>query len=406
MISVAEALDKVLSPLGEMPAEQITLADGLGRVLAEDLKATVSHPPSPVSAMDGYAVRAEDLAAVPATLTQIGEAAAGKPCDITVGPGQCTRIFTGGVLPEGANAILIQENTKVSGDQVTATEAVTSGKFVRPMGLDFSEGDVLLTAGQRLTARDLGLAAAMNIPWLMVRRRPKVAVMSTGDEVMMPGEPLGPGQIVSSNSVSICAYVKALGGEALNLGIARDTQEDVLAKFQAARGADLIVTSGGASVGDYDIVAQVMGRGDTDLAFDKVAMRPGKPVISGKIMGIPLLGLPGNPVSSGVSSALYLRHAMDKMLGVPEKRRGPPVVQATLGQDLAENDKRQDYLRARLDRLEDGSIVAHPFGKQDSSMLAAFAAASGLVIRAPFAPAAKAGDSVQVMLLDMGVETF
>lgn len=406
MIPVAEALARVLEPLVTLPAEQVSLSDALGRVLADDLMARTSHPPTAVSAMDGYAVRAEDLAVIPVQLTCIGEAAAGNPTNLVITAQQCLRIFTGAPMPIGADSVLIQENTLVSGDQVTARETVKSGQFVRPKGLDFAEGDKLFDQGQKLSARDLGLIAAMNIPWVMVRRKPRIAVLSTGDEIQMPGDPLGPGQIVSSNSVAIAAYIQALGGEPVNLGIARDTQDSVMEKFQAARGVDLIVTSGGASVGDYDIVAQVMGSDVMELTFNKVAMRPGKPVISGRMMGIPLLGLPGNPVSSGVSSALYLKHAIDKMLGIPEPDRGPKMLTAKLGTALNENDKRQDYLRARLSHDADGTLIATPFSRQDSAMMANFARADALIIREPKAQAAGIGDSVTIMMLDTGHQHF
>jgi len=407
MISVEDALARVLAPLDIVPAEQIPVGEALGRVLAEDLAARVRHPPTAVSSMDGYAVRSNDLRSVPATLVRIGEIAAGKPFEGSLGPGQALRVFTGGVMPDGADAVLIQENARVSGDLVTATKTVESGLFVRPAGLDFSEGDVPLTAGKRLAARDLGLVASMNIPWVMVRRKPRIAVLSTGDEIRMPGDPLRAGQIVGSNAIAICAYVRALGGEPIDLGIAGDAKESLMEGFRAAAGADMIVTSGGASVGDYDIVAQVMGSDEMDLTFGKVAMRPGKPLISGRVMGTPMLGLPGNPVSSGVASALYLRHALDRMLGVlPENERGPRHAIAVLGADLGENDERRDYLRATLERRLDSPPVATPAPKQDSSMFATFAKADCLIVRPPSAPAIKAGETVTVMLLDMGVEFF
>ena len=249
MLSVAEALAKVTGGVRRVAAVQVALPEALGRVLAGDVAARLSHPPAAVSAMDGYAVRAADVTGVPVTLTQIGESAAGSGFDGTVGAGETVRIFTGAPLPGGADTIIIQEVTDADGAAVTIKESADQGAFVRPAGLDFSEGDVLLRAGRVLTARDLGLAAAMNVPWLSVRRRPRIAYTATGDEVIMPGDPLGPDQIISSNSVALGAYIETLGGAALNLGIARDAEASLRRMFEGARGADLLITIGGASVG-------------------------------------------------------------------------------------------------------------------------------------------------------------
>lgn len=405
MIPVAEALETVISGVSRLSTEQVGINDGLGRVLAEDIAARLNQPSRAVSAMDGYACRAEDVATVPATLTRTGESAAGGHFNGTVEPGHCVRIFTGAAVPDGADTIVIQEDTETQGDAITVTTGAKAGKFIRPKGLDFSEGDVLLTAGTILTARDLGLAAAMNVPWLTVRRRPRIAILATGNEVVMPGDPVGEDQIVSSNSVALNAYVRALGGEPVNLGIARDDAASLRGLLDGAKGCDMLVTIGGASVGDYDLVKTVLGEEGLALTFHKVAMRPGKPLIFGHLKtsggAVPVLGLPGNPVSAGVTSVLFLKPAMLTMLGVTQA--APQSIPAVLGSDLGENDMRQDYLRARLERQEDGSLKATPFSKQDSAMMARLAQADGLIVRAPFAPPAKQGDPVSVISLHDGI---
>ncbi len=397
MISVAEALAKVLAGVETVPAETVGLSAALGRVLAADVAARLSHPPKAVSSMDGYAVRAADTAKTPATLRLAGESAAGAGFAGKVEPGTCARIFTGAPVPEGADAIVIQEDTARDGERVTIQATAKPGEWIRPQGLDFRAGDVLLKAGARLTGRDLGLAASMNVPWLQVRRRPRIAILATGNEVVWPGDPVGPDQIVSSNSIALAGYVSEMGGEPLNLGIAPDEPKALLALIEAARGADLLVTSGGASVGDYDLVREALGRSGFDLGFYKVAMRPGKPLIFGRLSGIPVLGFPGNPVSAGVCAAVYLKPAMAKMLGLA--RPAGPEPTAILGRDLPANDQREDYLRSQLAFNDAGEEVATPFERQDSSMMANFARADCLVIRAAKAPAIKKGERVRILRL-------
>ncbi|MGB0682824.1 MAG: gephyrin-like molybdotransferase Glp [Magnetovibrionaceae bacterium] len=403
MLTVEQALETVIAGFSKLGAETVSLGDGLGRVLAEPVIARLSHPPAAVSSMDGYAVRSADVQRKGVTLTRIGEAAAGLGFEGTVGPGQCTRIFTGAPLPPGADAVIIQEDSEVDGDQITLNEVGFPGKFVRPEGLDFAEGKVLLEAGRRLTARDIGLAAAANVPWLSVVKKPLIGVLSTGNELVLPGEAAGADQIVNSNSVALVAYCAALGAEARNLGIAADTPESLAAKLSAARGVDLLVTTGGASQGDYDLVSQIMESDRADLGFYKVAMRPGKPLIFGSIPTldgekVPLLGMPGNPVSAGVSSVLYMRAAICVMLGLnphPVKER------AQLGADLPAGGKREDYLRATLDNDPEQGLIATPFTGQDSSMMARFADADCLLVREiDAAPAAK-GEAVTIIRLDL-----
>lgn len=401
MISVEEALAHVLSGIEPVSAEQVSLTEALGRVLALDVSSRVSHPPAAVSAMDGYAVISADVAEVPATLERIGESAAGRGFDGALGPGQCVRIFTGAPVPDGADAIVMQEDAEAHENKVTCKEKAVPGRHIRPQGLDFKAGETLLRAGALLTARDIGLAASMNVPWLSVRRRPRVAILATGDELVMPGDPLGPEQIISSNSLALAAYVKALGGEPLILGIARDSAESIDALLGGAPESDLLVTLGGASVGDYDLVQQALKDRGLNLGFYKVAMRPGKPLIFGRMGRVPVLGLPGNPVSAGVTTVVFLKPVMESMLGM--RRDEGPGETAVLGRDLGPNDRRQDYLRAALAPGADGEAVATPFDAQDSSMMSRLARADCLVVRPPHAPAAKKGERVRIISLRQGL---
>ncbi|MBL6928838.1 MAG: molybdopterin molybdotransferase MoeA [Rhodospirillales bacterium] len=397
MISVAEAVAAVSSGFTPLSTERISVADALGRVLAEDVQARLDSPFADVSAMDGYAVRSADVADVPATLNRIGESAAGCAFEGTVGPGQCARIFTGAPVPAGADAIVIQEDTTVEGDAVTMNEAARPGRWVRPKGMDFAQGDVLLSAGTVMSGRHIGLAAAMNVPWLTVRRKPRVAILATGDELVMPGEAVGASQIISSNSLSIAAYVRELGGDPINLGIARDSEDSLRRMLDGAKGSDLLITIGGASVGDHDLVRRVLDGEGFDLNFFRVAMRPGKPLIFGQLGRVPVLGLPGNPVSAGVTAVMFLRPAMNIMLGVAQSDGSGET--ALLGCDVPANDQRQDYLRAALSNDDAGRRTATPFDAQDSAMMARFAAADCLVIRPPHAAASKAGDTVEIIVL-------
>jgi len=401
MISVEEARDRITAAMPLMPAEQVALADAFGRVLAEDVRARRTQPPSAVSAMDGYAVRAADVAALPARLTVIGEVPAGQSFAGTVGPGQAVRIFTGAPVPDGADAIVIQENTTRDGDAVDVVDGkAPAGRFIRPAGLDFSAGDRLLAAGRRLTARDVGLAAGMNVPWLKVRRRPRVALLATGDEVVMPGDPLGAHQIVSSNGLALRAFILACGGDPIDLGIAPDSADALRTMAEGAHGADMLVTTGGASVGEHDLVQQVLGDIGLEVDFWRIAMRPGKPLMFGRIGPTRMLGLPGNPVSALVCATIFLGPALGAMLGLAEDRNIEQ--RALLARALPQNDERQDYLRATLKADPDGTLRATPLEKQDSSVFSGLAMADCLVIRPPHAPAAGEGDAVRIIRLGGG----
>jgi molybdopterin molybdotransferase len=399
LMPVAEALDRVLAGAEPLPAESAPLADAHGRVLAADVAALRTQPPADVSAMDGYAVRSADVARAPVKLELVGEVAAGHPFQGTVGAGEAARIFTGGVLPPGADTIVIQENVAHEGDAVVVTKSAGKGKNVRVKGLDFKHGAVLLGRGRRLTDRDLALAAAMNHPTVPVHRRPLVAVLATGDELVMPGSTPGFGEIVYSNGYATTALARGEGCETVDLGIAPDRLSETAAAVRRARdvGADVLVTSGGASVGDYDLVQKALAVEGLALSFWKVALRPGRPMMHGRLGPMHVLGLPGNPVSAYVCAVLFLVPLIRRLAGRSDVV--PAVETARLGCDLPENDERADYLRATLAAGCEGLPVATPAPVQDSSMLTPLAQADCLLIREPHAPAAKAGSPCTILRL-------
>ncbi len=396
LISVEAARAAVLDGLRPTPAELVALSEGWGRVLARDVVARRTSPPDDVSAMDGYALRAADGVAG-AVLRVAGEAPAGHPWAGLVGAGEAVRLFTGSVVPEGADTVVLQEDCTREGDAVRLDEAAQASRHIRRAGQDFAAGDVVLRAGRRLGARDVGLAAAADHPWLAVHRRPRVAILATGDEISMPGEPVGPGGIVSSNSHAIAALVRAAGGEPVLLPVARDDRAALEAAADSVAGHDLLVTTGGASVGDHDLVHAALTARGMRTGFWRVAMRPGKPLMSGRLGEVAVLGLPGNPVSSLVCSVLFLLPALRVLLG--GTAGGPPVARARLGVAVRANDHRADHLRATLDDGP-GGLVATPFAVQDSAMLAALARADCLLLRAPHAPALDAAAEVEVIRLD------
>ncbi|WP_128925940.1 molybdopterin molybdotransferase MoeA [Bradyrhizobium guangxiense] len=399
LMPVSDALAAVLAGAEPLPEQMVSLDEAYHRVLAHDLAARRTQPPHAMSAMDGYAVRAVDAAMIDSRLTVIGEVAAGRPFTGTVSTGEAVRIFTGGVVPDGADAVVIQEDTVADGNRVTIREAAIAGRHIRPAGVDFREGDVLLRRGARLTERDLALAAGMNHPHLPVRRRPKVAILATGDELVMPGTTPGPGQIVYSNGYALHALARSEGAETIDLGVAADTLEATSAGIRRARdsGADILITTGGASVGDHDLVQQALKDEGIAMAFWKIAMRPGKPMMHGRLGAMRVIGLPGNPVSSYVCAFLFMVPLIRALSGqeVIHHRRE----RAVLGRDLGANDQREDYLRARLELRDDGTQVALPVSHQDSSLLANLAAAQVLLVRAPFAQKAEAGSPCEVLRL-------
>lgn len=400
LMPVAEALQRVLADAGALAAETVKLNDAFGRVLTENVIALRTQPPAAVSAMDGYAVRAVDVATTPVTLKVIGEVAAGRPFAGQIGQGQAARIFTGGVMPTGSDTVVIQELTTRTGDSVTIQKPTAKNRNVRAQGIDFARDQVLLRKGRRLTDRDLMLAAAMNHSGLSVHRRPKVAVLGTGDELVPPGSTPGPGEIVYSNGFALSALAHDEGAEVHDLGIARDRVEDIVAAVRRAResSADILVTTGGASVGEHDLVQRALAAEGLNLSFWRVALRPGRPMMHGRLGGMQVLGLPGNPVSSFVCAFLFLVPLIRCLAGRQDVEQMPEP--ARLGSDLPANDERADYLRATLTPGVDG-LIATPLPDQDSSLMAALAKADCLLIRPPYAPAAPAGSDCVILKLGL-----
>jgi len=399
LMPVADALAAILAGVEPLAEELVALDAAYHRTLARDVAARRTQPPQAMSAMDGYAVRASDASHVNARLKVIGEVAAGRPFDRTLGPGEAARIFTGGVIPDGADAVVIQEDTVAEADTITITEAASLGRHIRPAGVDFRERDVLLKAGRRLSDRDLSLAASMNCPELPVRRKPKLALLATGDELVMPGATPGPGQIVYSNGYALRALAKAEGAEVIDLGVAADTLAASTAGIRRAREAhaDILVTTGGASVGDHDLVKTALEIEGVNIAFWRIAMRPGKPMLHGRLGAMRVVGVPGNPVSSYVCTMLFVVPLIRALSGASIVHH--VRAQAALGGDVAANDLREDYLRARLEERKDGRLIATPVSQQDSSLLANLAGTQALLIRTPFAPAAKMGALCEILRL-------
>ena len=398
LVPVAEALERLLEGAAPVPGESVALADAAGRVLAQPVVALRTQPPFNASAMDGYATRAADVASAPARLSVVGMAPAGRGFTGVVGKGEAVRIFTGAPLPEGADTIVIQENVRDLGDgEIEVTEPTAAARNVRRRGLDFGEGDILLDKGRVLDPAALSLAASANHPSLQVVRQPLVAIIATGDELLPPGSALGPDQIISSNAYGVAATARSVGARALDLGIAADRPVAIAALVQKAveAGADVIVTLGGASVGDHDLIHDVLTSQGMQLDFWKIAMRPGKPLMFGRLGNIRCIGLPGNPVASIVCSQLFLKPLLARLGGRDHKQ---DIRTAQLGAAMQANDLRQDYVRAVV-REDAGALVATPFGIQDSSMLRMLADANGLIVREPFAPAAQAGAECRVLML-------
>jgi molybdopterin molybdotransferase len=397
LLPITDALSRILGDARPLPAESVDIDAALGRVLAETLKARRDQPPFEASAMDGYAVQATDVTMAPAKLKLIGTSAAGHGFRGAVKPGQTVRIFTGAALPRGTDTVVIQENVAADGDVITIREPAKLAQNVRHRGFDFSRGEVLIAPGTLLNTRDLGLAAAMNCATLRVRRTPRVAILSTGDELVAPGGKPGPDQIVSSNATALAAFATRFGGEAVPLGIVKDDLRATAKAVGKARDADILLTTGGASVGDHDFVQQALKDAGVTIDFWKIAMRPGKPMMYGRRGRQQVIGLPGNPVSALVCARLFLKPLLTKLLGLPVTTE---TVQARLTEALPANDLRQDHLRATLHIASDGTRSVTPFKKQDSSQLRTFREADALIIRPANAPEAAVGTTVPILILD------
>lgn len=396
LLSVDDALALVLEGLEPLEVEMVPIADAYGRVLARPLAAKLTQPPFDCSAMDGYAVRGADVATLPATLELAGEAAAGARFTGELRPGQTVRIFTGAPVPAGADVIVIQEYAEQRDGRVVV-KSVDPGRHIRPRGQDFLEGEIQLTEGTLLGARALVLAASMNHAVVPVRRKPQVAILATGDELVPPGSRLGSDEIVASVGYGLAALVDSHGGEAVPLGIAKDDPESIAMLAGTGAGAHILLTVGGASVGERDLVVSALKGIGLSLDFAKVAMRPGKPVFYGRLGSQRLLGVPGNPVSAMICSMVFLVPMLRALLGVREDKLPRP--EAVLGTDLPPNGPRQHYLRAVSTWREDGTRVVHPLRSQDSSLVAALAKADCLVVQAPGAAGLPEGATVKIMRL-------
>ncbi len=397
LLPVEDAIARVTEGLAPLPGERVSIGEARGRVLAEALVAGLNQPPFDSSAMDGYAVTSADLAALPATLTVIGEAAAGGAFTGRVGAGQAVRIFTGAPVPAGADAVVPQENADACGDRVVIKEA-SAGRHIRPLGQDFQAGETVLSAGAWLGPRQLMLAAASNNAAFAVRRKPRIAIIATGDELVPPGFDPAPDQIISSIPYGLCAFALNAGAEATMLGIAEDRPDSLAALVRAGRDADILVTIGGASVGARDLVRPVLKEAGLKLDFWKIAMRPGKPLLFGRLKQQRVLGLPGNPVSAMICARVFLGPMIDRLLG--RKRDSEGAERAILCEPLEENGERQHYIRARTRLGAGGEVGVAPLPSQDSALMAAFAQADCLIVRAPHAPQARAGEPVPIMRLD------
>lgn len=392
MITVETAFERIVGAAVPLSTEKLPVAQASGRVIAGPIAARRSQPGSDLSAMDGYAVRSADLTGSDVTLQLVGESAAGHPFSGTVGPGEAVRIFTGAVVPKGADQVVIQENVTASGTSVKLAEAGNPGANIRPLGTDFMEKQTVFDAGTFMTAKSIALAAAVGQSHLMVHRAPKVAIVSTGDELAAPDKnKFSPYETVDSAKPQIEALLREAGAEVFVTKHARDTSESLEAAFEKARGADVLVTIGGASVGEKDLVQGALKQSGMKLDFWKVAMRPGKPLIFGHLENQYVLGLPGNPASAFVCALLFLRPLVDKLMGRPAPLpQGIPLPSAT---GLPANGPRQHYMRARLIG-EPGERHVDAAANQDSSLTSVMAQCDGLIIRPIDGPALKAGDPV------------
>ncbi len=398
LLSVVDARAAILAHAKTTPVESVALWDADDRILANALCATRTQPPFDVSAMDGFAVRAADIASLPVSLKLIGESAAGHGYNQSVGPKEAVRIFTGAPIPDGADAVVIQENTSYDAIKVTVKVGVPEVGHIRTRGFDFTEGQQLISIPRRLNARDITLSAAMGHATLPVRRRPRIALLATGDELVLPGEPTGPDQIVCSNPFGIASIIRRAGGEPVFLGIAQDDRAELAAKLNDGIDCDVTVAIGGASVGDHDLVGPVLKELGLSLDFWRIAMRPGKPLMYGRLGRRHVLGLPGNPVSSMICARIFLVPLIHALLGLDPA--ADTTSDAIAGSAMTANGPREHYMRATLTIAPDGTQIAIPVRSQDSSLLSPLAQADALIVRPPGDRAIAEGQAIKVLLLD------
>lgn len=400
LLPVDDALKALLEHAQPLGDEWVPLKEASGRILSQDLISKRTHPPFNASAMDGYAVKYSDAATIGARLKQVGESAAGKGFHGTFQQGECVRIFTGAPVPHSADTVLIQENTQIISDNlIEVTTPAEQGRHIRPKGYDFQKDEVLLNQGRKIDFTALTLAASMNYELLPVFKKPKVAILATGDELVNPGQDPGLDQIIASNSHGIMALCDHIGAHVTDLGIAHDHFDQIEAAIDQAidLNTNLLVTIGGASVGNHDLVQQALKNRGMDLNFWKIAMRPGKPLMFGTIGPMRVLGLPGNPASSLVTSILFLSPLIKALAGDDSRTK---IISAATTKPLKDNDRRQDYLRSFAEQQPDGTYLITPFDKQDSSLMSIFAKANALLIRPPFAPLQKEGDLCDIILFN------
>ncbi len=398
LLPVSEALRRILDGVAIMPPETVPIEEAHGRVLAEDLVASRDQPPFHASAMDGYAVKSAELERLPTTLDLAGEAQAGRPFTGSVAPRGCVRIFTGAPVPDGFDTVVIQEDIRCDGKTIHFNAPAAPGANIRPRGNDYRAGDVLLRAGAALGPRPIMLAASLGCGRLSVRRKPTVAILATGDELVLPGETPSHSQIVCSNSYGLAAMAEKAGGAPRLLGIARDTRAALDDKIALTMGCDVLVTTGGASVGDHDLVAPALAARGMALDFWKIAMRPGKPMLFGRVGAQRVLGLPGNPVSVLICARLFLVPLIRALMGTQEQE--PATFKAIVTAAVPANGPRQHYMRATLSRGGDGRHLVTPAQSQDSSLVATAVASNCLIVRAVGVPALSAGDETDVMMFD------
>ncbi len=397
LMPVDEARTRILDGVKPLASETISLGKALGRVLAKDVSAKRDQPPFAASAMDGYAVRFDDVATLPTSLKIFGASNAGHAFKGAVKPGTAVRILTGAPVPSGADTVVIQENTERSGSDLRIYNPTPTGKNIRRAGLDFAKGQVLVKAGTRLAARDIGLLAAGNAASVTVRKAPRVVLFTTGDELVLPGRRARPDQIFSSNSHALEAMARLLGCDVVNLGIVKDSLVATKAAIRRGLGADVLMTTGGASVGDHDYVQEAFKACGVKIGFWKVALRPGKPFMYGRKGKTHVMGLPGNPVSALVTARLFFTPLIKALQSLPTEDK---TVTARLAIALAGNDERRDYIRATLSESEDGIRLVTPYVTQDSSMQRTLQSSDALILREPFAAASEAGSPVKVLILD------